>query len=31
MYNGSTNPRVWLEDYRLACHMAGIKDVCLII
>jgi hypothetical protein len=30
-YDGSTNPSVWLEDYRLACRMAGIKDDCLII
>jgi hypothetical protein len=20
-YDGETNPSVWLEDYRLACHM----------
>jgi len=26
-----TNPGVWLKDYRLACHMAGIKDDPLII
>lgn len=30
-YHGSTNPSVWLEDYRLACQMAGIKDDYLII
>jgi hypothetical protein len=24
-------PRVWLEDYRLACHMAGIMDDLLVI
>jgi hypothetical protein len=30
-YDGSTNPRIWLEDYRLACHMVGIKDDFLII
>lgn len=30
-YDGSSNPDVWLEDYRLACHMAGIKDDHLII
>jgi hypothetical protein len=26
-----TNPDVWLEDYHLACRMAGIKDDCIII
>jgi hypothetical protein len=30
-YDGSTNLDVWLEDYHLACRMAGIKDDCLII
>jgi hypothetical protein len=30
-YDGSTKPSVWLEDYCLACHMAGIKDDYLII
>jgi hypothetical protein len=24
-YDGSTNPAVWLEDYRLACRMAGTR------
>jgi hypothetical protein len=31
MYPGSTNTSVWLEDYRLTCRMAGIKDDYLII
>jgi hypothetical protein len=30
-YDGSSNPGVWLEDYRLACRMVGIKDDHLII
>jgi hypothetical protein len=30
-YDGSTNPCVWLEDYRLACRIAGIKDDHLVI
>jgi hypothetical protein len=30
-YDGSSNPSVWLEDYRLACYMAGINDDHLII
>jgi hypothetical protein len=30
-YDGSMNPCVWLEDYRLACCMAGIKDNYLVI
>jgi hypothetical protein len=30
-YDGSTNPSVWLEDYRLVCHMVGIKDDHLVI
>lgn len=30
-YDGSTNPDVWLEDYRLACHMVGIKNDHLVI
>jgi hypothetical protein len=30
-YDGSTNPHVWLEDYHIACRMAGIKDDNLII
>lgn len=30
-YDGMTNPGVWLEDYRLACHMEGTKDDPLII
>jgi hypothetical protein len=25
-YDGYSNPSVWMEDYRLACCMAGIKD-----
>jgi hypothetical protein len=31
MYDGTTNPVVWLEDYRLTCRMAGIRDDHLII
>lgn len=30
-YDGSMNPSVWLEDYRLACCMVGIKDDHLVI
>lgn len=30
-YDGSSNQGVWLEDYRLVCRMAGIKDDHLII
>jgi hypothetical protein len=30
-YDGSTNLVIWLEDYQLACHMAGIKDDDLVI
>lgn len=30
-YDGSTNPAVWLEDYRLACHIAGINDDHLVM
>jgi hypothetical protein len=30
-YDGSTNPCVWLEYYRLVCHIAGIKDDHLVI
>lgn len=30
-YDGSMNPDVWLEDYRLACCMVRIKDDYLII
>jgi hypothetical protein len=25
-YDGHTNPRVWLEDYLLACHERGTTD-----
>jgi hypothetical protein len=30
-YEGSSNPSVWLENYHLACRIAGIKDDHLII
>ena len=30
-YDRMTNPGVWLEDYRLACHMEGTKDDPLIL
>lgn len=30
-YDGSTTPVIWLEDYWLACRMAGIKDGHLVI
>jgi hypothetical protein len=30
-YDGETNPSVWLEDYRLACHNGGESDdLCMI-
>jgi hypothetical protein len=25
-YDGDTNPSIWLEDYRLACHAGGATD-----
>jgi hypothetical protein len=31
MYDGSTNPGMWLEYYRLMCHMVGINDDHLVI
>jgi hypothetical protein len=30
-YAGDTNPSVWLEDYRLACHAGGTTDDLFII
>jgi hypothetical protein len=30
-YDGETNPSVWLEDYRLACHNGGASDDLFVI
>jgi hypothetical protein len=30
-YNGETDPRVWLNDYRLACHLGGATTDEVII
>jgi len=30
-YDGETNPSVWLEDYRLACHAGGAEDDFFVI
>jgi hypothetical protein len=30
-YDGDTNPSVWLEDYRLACHTGGATDDLFVI
>jgi hypothetical protein len=30
-YDGDTNPSVWLEDYRLACHTGGATDDLFMI
>jgi hypothetical protein len=30
-YDGETNPSVWLEDYRLACHNVGATNDLFII
>ena len=30
-YTGDTNPRVWLEDYRLACRAGGANDDRFVI
>jgi hypothetical protein len=30
-YDGDTNPNVWLEDYRLACHAGGATDDLFVI
>jgi hypothetical protein len=30
-YDGDTNPSVWLEDYRLACHARGVTDDLFVI
>jgi hypothetical protein len=30
-YEGDTNPGVWLEDYRLACHPRGATDNLFVI
>jgi hypothetical protein len=30
-YDGDTNPGVWLEDYRLACHAGGARDDLFVI
>ena len=30
-YSGETGPAVWLNDYRLACHLGGATDDAVII
>jgi hypothetical protein len=30
-YDGDTNRSVWLEDYRLACHVGGATDDLFVI
>jgi hypothetical protein len=30
-YNGETDPRVWLNDYRLACQLGGATSNEVII
>jgi hypothetical protein len=30
-YDGDTNPCVWLEDYRFACHNSGATNNLFII
>jgi hypothetical protein len=30
-YDGDTNPSIWLEDYRLACHAGGATDDLFVI
>jgi hypothetical protein len=30
-YDKDTNPSVWLEDYRLACHAGGVTDDLFVI
>ncbi|TKC11877.1 hypothetical protein FA727_23740 [Robertmurraya kyonggiensis] len=30
-YSGETDPRVWLNDYRLACQLGGATDDAMII
>jgi hypothetical protein len=30
-YDGDANPSVWLEDYRLACHVGGATDDLFVI
>jgi hypothetical protein len=30
-YNGDTNPSVWLEDYRLACHAGGATNDLFVV
>jgi hypothetical protein len=30
-YDGDTNPGVWLEDYRLACHDGGPTNDLFVI
>jgi hypothetical protein len=30
-YDGDTNPSIWLEDYRLACHAGGATDDLFLI
>jgi hypothetical protein len=30
-YDGKTNPRIWLEDYRLACRAGGADSDLFII
>jgi hypothetical protein len=31
IYDGDTNPIVWLEDYWLACHAGGATDDLFVI
>jgi hypothetical protein len=31
IYDGDTNPSVWLEDCRLACHAGGVTDDHFVI
>jgi hypothetical protein len=30
-YDGDTNPSVWLENYRLACHAGGATDNLFLV
>jgi hypothetical protein len=30
-YDGNTNPSVWLEEYRLACHAGGATADLFVI
>jgi hypothetical protein len=31
IYDGDTNPSVWLEDYWLACHVGGATNDLIVI